>query len=145
MTTRLEELQKQSNIYAVAGAFYRGHRDVFCCEGNTSILADAVEALQLPQTLDSWEKIYPSVQSQLATSPKEVEDVPPEPQYPTPPSGFEKFGTIRNLADARRLIPGAIFRDYMYDRDSRTGQISAKSQAFREWLDALQRQPRGEQ
>ena len=133
----IDEKRAEVNKLWHCADFFRKHRDVFACEANRRILLEAAEA----PTTEAFEKAYAKVKSQLASKPLEIkveEIVTPEaPKYPVPPAGLQKYGTFRNLADARKLIPGSVFRDLMYDKNSK-GLPSEKSLAFKAWLTELQ-------
>lgn len=135
----ITDMQRQYKIYALAIVFYKAHREVYPSRLNTEILACAADAQEMPQTIESWEQIYsdPEFKSRLEQKPVEVIPEPEGPKYPVPPAGLQKYGTFRNLADARKLIPGSVFRDLMYDKNSK-GLPSEKSLAFKAWLTELQ-------
>jgi hypothetical protein len=131
-TKNVAGAQRQALLDIGAANFFGAHREVFYCEANQSVLAQAVVLKDLGpyDALDSWEKAYELVGKQLCGAP------PPQVEQPKgeEPWLFAWCRPLRSYSDVQNY-PAKEYRDLWHD--SKAGKPTERQIIFRQLCNTI--------
>jgi hypothetical protein len=131
-TKNVAAAQRQALLDFGASGFFETHRDVYYCEANLNILAQAIVLKDLGpyNNLGTWEKAYELVGKQLCAAPApQIEQ--PKAQEPWP---YAWCRPIRTIQDINKYDPKE-YRDLWHD--SKAGKLTEKAVLFRGLCNAI--------
>jgi hypothetical protein len=131
-TKNVAAAQRQALLDFGASGFFETHRDVYYCEANLNILAQAIVLKDLGpyNNLGTWEKAYELVGKQLCkASPPQIEQ--PRGEEPWP---YAWCRPLRSYSDVQNY-PAKEYRDLWHD--SRAGKPTERQIIFRQLCNTI--------
>ena len=132
MSAKLEQARRQQQIAHGACFFFRAHPELNDCDANINMLANAIPADQPLDRVESWEKAFQQIKSQLAgpapKSPPRTIEIEREPWNHKFPDFRDKDGKP-DYKTLMRLTPGKMYTDFYNDK--RGGEITQSALDFR--------------
>ena len=132
--TKLEAAQKDAKISAGALLFFEVHPELWRAQANVNVLASAIQSRELGplDSLESWEKAYELMGSQLAAEPRrQEEEAPREEVWP-----HRFMRPVRSMADIK-AYPAQEYKALWHDRSRVNGELSEKAKIFRSIVEGV--------